>query len=130
MKTLGKLSLTFTLAFVIVGEALAHGWQSPSRAHQGHRHFPQSSVQFGVYIGDPWFPRPIYPYPVYGPRVYVPAPVIIASPPPAPVYIERPAAPPARMTLEPGYWYYCGPAGAYYPNVQDCPGGWQKVAPQ
>ena len=42
---------------------------------------------------------------------------------PAPVYMEQyPAAPQT-------YWYYCAPAGAYYPYVGDCPGGWQRVVP-
>ncbi|MGZ5151041.1 MAG: hypothetical protein ACXWI6_13460, partial [Burkholderiales bacterium] len=30
----------------------------------------------------------------------------------------------------PAYWYYCPAYRAYYPYVQDCPGGWQAVAPQ
>ncbi len=40
---------------------------------------------------------------------------------PAPVY----AAPPSD-----GWWYYCGPAGAYYPYVQSCPVPWQRVPPR
>jgi hypothetical protein len=27
------------------------------------------------------------------------------------------------------YWYYCEGANAYYPHVQQCPGGWIKVMP-
>ena len=27
------------------------------------------------------------------------------------------------------YWYYCAAAGAYYPYVQNCPGGWELVLP-
>jgi hypothetical protein len=27
------------------------------------------------------------------------------------------------------YWYYCQGTAAYYPYVQDCPGGWQPVLP-
>ena len=27
-------------------------------------------------------------------------------------------------------WYFCAASNAYYPYVQDCPGGWQAVAPQ
>jgi hypothetical protein len=27
------------------------------------------------------------------------------------------------------YWYYCAAAGAYYPYVQHCPGGWELVLP-
>lgn len=44
----------------------------------------------------------------------------------APYYSYAPAyAAPAA----PGYWYYCPAYQAYYPYVQDCPGGWQPVAP-
>jgi hypothetical protein len=28
------------------------------------------------------------------------------------------------------WWYYCADAKAYYPYVRECPGGWQRVAPQ
>jgi hypothetical protein len=27
------------------------------------------------------------------------------------------------------YWYYCEAAAAYYPYVQNCPGGWELVMP-
>jgi hypothetical protein len=27
------------------------------------------------------------------------------------------------------YWYYCTAAAAYYPYVQNCPGGWELVLP-
>jgi hypothetical protein len=37
------------------------------------------------------------------------------------VYIEQP---------QQGYWHYCPGAGLYYPQVQNCPGGWQLVPPQ
>jgi hypothetical protein len=53
-------------------------------------------------------------------ETYSPPPVVVA---PAPqVYVE-PAAPP------PTYWYYCDAAHAYYPYVQQCPGGWRQVLP-
>lgn len=47
------------------------------------------------------------------------APPVVA--PSVPEYIE-----PAPQ----GYWYYCQSAGAYYPYVTDCPGGWIQVVPQ
>lgn len=93
-----------------------------------HRH-PRSSVQFGVYVGTPWLypPYPYYSYPwprVYMPPVVWPAPVVVTPPP---VYIEQQQAVPV---LEPGYWYYCNEAQAYYPYVKQCPGSWQKVSPR
>jgi len=63
------------------------------------------------------------------PVVVAPSPVVVPSNPP--IFVERgDVAPSAQSgTLAPGYWYYChGPAG-YYPNVADCPGGWEQVAP-
>jgi hypothetical protein len=39
-------------------------------------------------------------------------------------YIQQAPAPPAQA-----YWYYCANAGAYYPYVKDCPGGWMQVVP-
>lgn len=70
------------------------------------------------------YPPPVY----YYPRVYGPPAVV--SPPSEPVYIERDApeesAPPAATV----WWYWCPGAKGYYPYVQQCPGGWQRVPPQ
>jgi hypothetical protein len=60
-------------------------------------------------------------------------PVVIQQSPP--VFIERdplPQAAPAPVTPPPpsGWWYFCPGAGAYYPYIRECPGGWQRVAPQ
>lgn len=52
-------------------------------------------------------------------------PPVIAVPVAPPVYIERSIAPPPQ----PNFWYYCRNAGAYYPYVRECPGGWEQVAP-
>jgi hypothetical protein len=117
MKTI-RLGMAMALLLAFAGGALAH---------PPHHHYPRSSVSLGFYFGDPWFPY--YPYPPYPPRVYMPAPVIV-TPPAPPVYIEQPPAPPAGVPLEPGYWYYCEEAKAYYPYVKQCPGGWQRVAPR
>jgi hypothetical protein len=40
---------------------------------------------------------------------------------PVPVSVQQPTAP--------AYWYYCADAQAYYPYVQQCPGGWLTVVP-
>ena len=86
-------------------------------------------VHFGVVIGPTWgpyyapYPRPLYYYPPY-------APVVIERTPP--VYIEQ--TPPPVTTAPPtaptSYWYYCAATRAYYPYVNECPGGWMKVVPQ
>lgn len=125
MKLFRKLRWAGLLVLVLAGSA----W-----ADRPYHHHPYGGVRLGVYIGDPWFYPPLYPYPPFppwGPRIYVPAPVIVSPPP---VYIEqRPpvaVAPAAPATPEPGYWYYCDAAKGYYPYIKECPGGWQKVAPQ
>jgi hypothetical protein len=116
---------------LLLAVALCAGsaWADPGRPYPAHGR-PHSSVEFGVFIGGPWGYPPYYPYPPpYWPRVYVPpvAPIVV-TPPPPPVYIEQQNA--AVPQLEPGYWYYCGEAKAYYPYVKECPGSWQKVAPR
>ncbi|HQR03329.1 MAG: hypothetical protein JSR19_12235 [Proteobacteria bacterium] len=69
-------------------------------------------------VVNPW---PVY----YPPSSYRPAfypPVVIQAPAPT-IYLEpAPAAIP--------YWYYCDALQAYYPYVQQCPGGWRRVPAQ
>jgi hypothetical protein len=95
-----------------------HGYKG--HGHKGHGHggsrvfiSPRIVVPFGAYWRPYWEP---YPYPLVviapPPRVYIqPAPPIAAAPPP------------------PLYWYYCDEVQAYYPYVQQCPGGWRPVTP-
>jgi len=68
----------------------------------------------GVVVGPPVVVAP----PVYVPAY--PAPVVVESP--APVYQQQPQA--AQQS-----WYYCQDPQGYYPYVQQCPRGWQPVAP-
>ena len=85
-----------------------------------HRH-GHGRVGVGVYVGPSFFwggyPSPYY-YPPY-------APVVIERSPP--VYIEQSPPPPVVQT---NYWFYCAASRAYYPYVNECPGGWQRVLPQ
>jgi hypothetical protein len=57
-----------------------------------------------------------------------PAPVMV----PAPVYVPEPVYQPPVALAPPqdGWWYYCRAAGAYYPYVSQCVGGWERVAPR
>ena len=100
---------------------------SPALAqwHRGPR------IGFGINFGYPLY-APYYvppPYYYYPPPAYYPP---VAAP--APEYIERsePAAPQASSppNQNPAYWYYCAESKTYYPYVKECPGGWQRVAPQ
>jgi len=79
-----------------------------SAGHFGsHRSFGGHG-RIGVFIGVPLFAPLFYPPPV------------IYAPPQT--YIEQ--AP------SQSYWYFCPELNAYYPYVQQCPGGWQQVVPQ
>ena len=67
-----------------------------------HHHHAQSHVFVGASFVS-------WPRAYYWPGYYPYAPAV--------------AAPVAQ------YWYYCTAAAAYYPYVQDCPGGWELVLP-
>lgn len=84
------------------------GARAPARHVAPSRHFA-GRARLGVFIAAP----------LYAPLFYT-APSFYYSPPPA--YIE-----PAPT---PDYWYFCPELNAYYPYVEECPGGWQPVLPQ
>jgi hypothetical protein len=115
MKLTSKTALV--LALFVVGSAVAESADARGRARVG----------VGLYFGVPlagwgWYGSPYYPYYPYYPSypVYVPAQPT--------TYIQQEAVQPSPAAQ--GYWYYCGEARAYYPYVKECPGGWQRVAPQ
>ena len=98
------------------------GWHSGgTHVHSGvrpgfvhHPHFVPRTVIIG---GPLFYPSPYYYYPPPPPYYYAPPPV----------YVEPYPATPAPQTQD---WFYCPNAGAYYPYVKQCPGGWQRVLPQ
>ena len=45
------------------------------------------------------------------------------------IYIEK-GADPALPGDQPAYWYYCPEAQQYYPEVKECPLGWQQLVSQ
>lgn len=89
-------------------------------AETGWAHGGRSHVGVGVYVGGPWWPW-YSPWPYYPPVVAVPV-----SPPPPTVYIEQQSQTPPEQS----YWYYCNSSRTYYPYVQNCPEGWQRVMPR
>lgn len=113
-----------------VGSALADRGYGYGYGY-GYGHGYGGHAQFGVVIGPFWgpgyFPPPAYYYPPYYPPVVV-------EPAVPPVYIEQQATTPetagASTLPQTNYWYYCRAAKGYYPYVQECPGGWQRVSPQ
>jgi len=99
---------------------------------------PRAHVGVGIYFGVPLigFPYsyyyPPYHYAPYYYPAYYPPPVVVQQQAPVPVYVEQnpQPAPSVQPSTPPGYWYYCADSRAYYPYVKQCPGGWQRVAPQ
>ncbi|MBI1285886.1 MAG: hypothetical protein GC183_16400 [Thiobacillus sp.] len=109
------------------------GWALADRGHGGYYGHPvyrgYSNVGVGIVI-DPLYYRPwLYPGPYYYPPYGYPYPPIVTVPAAPPVYIERAqnaeAVPPPSAS-----WYYCANPQGYYPYVENCPGGWQAVAPR
>jgi hypothetical protein len=105
------------------------GFHGGGHFHGGHSGFHKSRVVVGIGVGvpvywGPWYYPPAYYYP---PSYYYPP--YYAYPPAysAPTYIERGDAPAEQPSQ---WWYYCADSKAYYPYVKECPGGWQRVAPQ
>lgn len=105
--------------------------------HHGHPwhhgdHRPRLNLSIGP-IYRPW----IYPPYYYDPFFYRPRwnnrPVIIEQPAPQ-IYIEQPQvlsqSAPTRQLEVSNYWYFCESAQAYFPYVNECAGGWQRVVPQ
>ena len=100
------------------------GWHTGSPRWHGGVHSGGGGWHGGtrVFIGGGlgWWGWPGWwdaPYPYYA------APPVVV--PPAPTeYIQQAPAPPQQA-----YWYYCQNAGAYYPYVKECPGGWIQVVP-
>jgi hypothetical protein len=109
-----------------------------SGGHVSGGHHFGGHANFGVFLGAgllwPWYYGPYYA-PYYYPYSYYPPMVEVPSGPQ--VYIEEESvalAPPpqqrAPAQAPTSWWYFCQKTQSYYPYVKECPGGWQKVAPQ
>ena len=104
--------------------------------HQKQHNHHRGGVQLGIVIGAPiaWHYRPAYPvyhaYPsyyapyAYAPYAYAPRVIVPAAPP---VYVERQDVVVSGAGQDD--WYYCADSRTYYPYVQQCAGGWQRVTP-
>ena len=116
-----RLNAVLILALALLGAVVSTS--APAAHYGGH-------ARFGVYLGPGyWYPPPYYTYPPYYSPYYYPP---VAAPAAPPTYVEQGVAPPVQAApAQPqGYWYYCDGSKAYYPYVKECPGGWQRVAPQ
>lgn len=129
-----KSPIRRALVLLIVAFGIAASTPALARGFgRGHGH--GGSVRFGLFVGAPlllssgyWGPHYYTPSPYYSPY-YSP---VIAGPVSPPTYIEQGqmSAPADPAAPQPGYWYYCNDARAYYPYVKECLGGWQRVSPQ
>jgi hypothetical protein len=128
MKTLPKMMATMLLVSIGV---LASG--TAMAQHRGHGH-GYGGARLGLYLGAPllaaayYSPRyyPSYYNPYYPSPYYYPPAAVVSVPPP--VYVEQRMAQAAPQAQ--GDWFYCAASRSYYPQVSECPSGWQRVPPQ
>lgn len=99
-----------------------HGFRGhfPARVAGGRFYWGVGPYWGGYWGASYWYPPYYYPPAYYAPSYYSPAysPGYNAVEPQS--YIQSPA---------PSYWYFCESSQAYYPYVQQCPGGWLTVTP-
>ncbi|WP_042884168.1 hypothetical protein [Cupriavidus necator] len=94
----------------------------------------RTRVGVGLYFGPGvFYGGSPYAYPA---PYYYPAPMV-AVPAAPQEYIEQgpngpvPApSPDNAVPQDQGWWYHCNQPEGYYPYVQSCPGGWQRVPAQ
>ena len=118
------LAAAVLLLMPVPSQAGGHGWRGHGRhghGWHGHRWHGRHSTRFHIGLGSAfwWGPRPVYVQPA---PVYVSPPRVIVAE--QPVYVQREPVP------SPSYWYYCGSAGGYYPDVSSCPEPWVQVPPR
>lgn len=111
----------------LLSGVLLAGMSGTSLADRGHGgHGGHADVGVGIVVNPFWYDPWYYPSPYYYPPYYYPPAMVPATPP---VYIEREEED-ALPTEPSAYWYYCDDPQGYYPDVEQCPGGWEAVAPQ
>jgi hypothetical protein len=116
--------------------SLAAVWAAPAMAYG---HYYHGGPRVGLVIGagfGPWYSPYYYggPYGYGYPYGYSPyyAPVVVSPPAPT-TYVEQGQSAGGSSQLQPaqqgGSWYYCADPQGYYPYVQQCRNGWQRVSP-
>jgi hypothetical protein len=121
--------LLIVLAAALVSEpVLARGKGGSGGGRSGHHSGAgRSAHHSGHHARSPIFGGGLVAAPAFWPWWNYPAYQLAGAYPAAPLYyIEQgdEAAAPG------GEWLYCDGANAYFPYVIECPGGWQRVAPQ
>jgi hypothetical protein len=96
------------------------------RHHHHHSYGGWPAWGFGPAFGfgafgymPPYYPPAYYGYPPAAGRFV-----------PPPVYIERKDVAQPANQAQGNFWHYCRSAEGYYPQVKECPDGWEQVAPQ
>jgi len=128
-----KTSIKVVGALVLMVSGTLASGAAMADHHDRHGH-GGGHVRFGISIGIPIFASGFYPAPVYS----YPAPAYTYAAPaysyPAPAYTYPAPAytyPTIAAPLPPvDNWYYCAASRAYYPYIDECPGGWLRVPAQ
>lgn len=107
------------LVALSLGLSPAESWARRGGGHGGPHHHHHGRVHGAFVFGFfPWpyfyYPPPYYYGPDYGRAQYAPPTV----------YVERFSGTPTPQT--PGE-FFCPDPGAFYPDVQACATGWQRV---
>ncbi|MBI3265029.1 MAG: hypothetical protein HYZ58_18030 [Acidobacteria bacterium] len=115
------LSIVVILVALLVTSAMpGDAWRGGPGYWHGARVFIRPHIVFPI---GPFFAPYWAPY-GYSSVVVTPPPQVYVQPAP-PTSVQPP---PAQPSAQPS-WYYCENPRGYYPYVQQCPGGWQPVAP-
>ncbi len=97
----------------------AFAFTYPGRYYYPGRYFYTYPAPVGAYM----YPAYGYPYPYPPPYFYGPDYSRAHYTPPT-VYVEKFEGTPTPQTHDE---IFCPDKGAHYPEVRDCPGGWQRV---
>jgi hypothetical protein len=109
-----KPLLISVLSLAMLAAAMDAGAWSHGR-RGGFHHHSRVFVSTGFYFGAPFYfyhPPPYYYGPTYEATDALPA-----------IYIEKFEGAPSADAGE----IYCPQLNAYYPDVQQCPNGWQRI---
>jgi hypothetical protein len=121
-----RLSMVCSALAALLGVSAASEAGGPHRGHYWRG--GSVGVVVGVPLGWPYYgPGPLYDWPYTWPG----RTVVVESP--RTVYVERgsvPAQAPADVETGGDWWYYCHKPKGYYPYVERCPRGWEKVPPR
>jgi hypothetical protein len=151
---LRKISVLAVATLAVLGSAAAEARPYGRHYGGGRALFYAAPIIAGAYLASRAYYRPYYYPPTYyyppayypsTPPVYIEQPQDYSAPQPQ-YYAPPPQQNYAPQQQEPQYsvppqsqaqpqsqsqgWYFCAESQGYYPNVQTCPGGWQRQEPQ